>query len=132
MRNCWREWNKLAYFKLEEFRCKCNRVNCDAKPINPLLVEKLDILRSRIGAPLIVSSGQRCQYWNDKSGGVKNSAHLNGDAADIRCIDSQSRWALIHANFATGPLFDRVGIGRLFVHVDVSSNHIANLKWLYK
>jgi len=43
----------------------------------------LDGFREYYGRPVIVSSGYRCKKLNDKVGGVKNSAHLTGCAADI-------------------------------------------------
>lgn len=49
-----------------------------------LLVENiLDPLRARYGKPINVSSGYRSRALNNAVGGVKNSQHLEGKAADI-------------------------------------------------
>ena len=48
------------------------------------LVEKiLDPLRELWGAPIYVNSGYRSPAVNAAVGGVKNSQHLRGEAADI-------------------------------------------------
>ena len=43
----------------------------------------LEPLRVAIGKPIKISSGFRCQELNKKVGGVYNSQHLKGQAADI-------------------------------------------------
>ena len=49
-----------------------------------LLINKvLDPLREAYGKPICVTSGFRSQALNAKVGGVSNSQHLNGQAADI-------------------------------------------------
>lgn len=48
------------------------------------LVEKvLDPLRLFYGKPISINSGYRCAELNKKVGGVWNSQHLTGEAADI-------------------------------------------------
>ena len=49
-----------------------------------ILVEQLlDPIRRRYGAPIIVTSGYRCPALNTAVGGVANSHHMVGCAADI-------------------------------------------------
>lgn len=48
-----------------------------------LIENVLDPIRERTGEPIYVSSGYRCEAVNKKVGGVKNSQHLTGEAADI-------------------------------------------------
>ena len=43
----------------------------------------LEPLRVAMGEPISISSGFRCQELNQKVGGVRNSQHLKGQAADI-------------------------------------------------
>lgn len=43
----------------------------------------LDPLRRLYGKPITITSGYRCQKLNDLVGGVKNSWHTKGNAADI-------------------------------------------------
>lgn len=69
------------HFKVKEFACK------DGSPvvfIDEYLVTILDILRNKIGKPIIITSGYRTPEWNKKAGGAKYSYHMRGMAADIR------------------------------------------------
>ena len=47
----------------------------------------LEPARQAIGCPVIVTSGFRCEAVNRQVGGVRNSQHLQGCAADIRPQD---------------------------------------------
>lgn len=49
----------------------------------------LDILRHKLGKPVIITSGYRTPEWNAKCGGAKYSYHMRGMAADIR-VDGMS------------------------------------------
>ena len=46
----------------------------------------LEPLRKAMGEPIKIGSGFRCQQLNKAVGGVANSQHLTGQAADL-CID---------------------------------------------
>lgn len=67
------------FFRLDEFQCPC----CKRVMLHPLLLTKLELLRERIAKPVIITSGFRCPTYNQEVGGVKNSYHLLGMAADI-------------------------------------------------
>lgn len=47
----------------------------------------LDPLRRLYGGPIVIGSGYRCKQLNKKVGGVPNSWHQEGNAADIRVKD---------------------------------------------
>lgn len=69
------------YFKVKEFACK------DGSPVvfvDEYLVTILDILRNKLGKPIIITSGYRTPEWNEKCGGAKYSYHMRGMAADFR------------------------------------------------
>ena len=69
------------YFKVKEFACK------DGSPvvfIDDYLCNILDILRNKLGKPVIITSGYRTPEWNAKCDGAKYSYHMRGMAADIR------------------------------------------------
>lgn len=46
----------------------------------------LEPLRAAYGAPIIVSSGYRSPHLNKAVGGVANSQHLKGQAADVHSV----------------------------------------------
>lgn len=106
----------MKYFDMHEFACH----HCGQLPeggMTPVLLEKLDELRERLGRPVIVSSGYRCPVHNRNVGGVSNSQHVRGTAADIYC-PGVSVGEL--ADMAAEIGFDAVGryYGQGFVHVD--------------
>lgn len=74
------------FFKETELACKCGR--CAGKVnvgqgIDPGLYVVLDRIRDMVGRPVIVLSGYRCPEHNAEVGGVPNSQHVEGTAADI-------------------------------------------------
>ena len=78
---------KLArHFKVKEFAC---RNGSQVVFIDDYLVSILDILRHKIGKPVIITSGYRTPEWNAKCNGAKYSYHMRGMAADIR-VDGMS------------------------------------------
>ena len=82
----------MKYFSIEELvkSASAERLTIDNTPpraaqrMLTILVEQLlDPIRRRYGAPIIVTSGYRCPALNTAVGGVANSHHIVGCAADI-------------------------------------------------
>lgn len=73
-----------AHFFMWEYACDCNEY-CDGFPeaMDPLLLEKIEALRCALDTPIIITSGVRCPRRNDEVGGILNSWHLSGHAADL-------------------------------------------------
>ena len=83
------------HFTIEELYASetAKRLGIDNKPtvqkmINLvyLAANVLEPLRVAMNEPVRISSGYRCEKLNDAVGGVYNSQHLKGQAADL-CID---------------------------------------------
>ena len=72
--------SKWEYFSVEEMMCPCG---CGKADMNDSFMYKLVRVREELGKPMVVTSGYRCEEYNEKIGGVKNSAHTKGRAADI-------------------------------------------------
>ena len=53
--------------------------------LQKLCVLVLQPLRDTIGSPVYINSGYRSKRLNARVGGVPNSRHLQGRAADIHC-----------------------------------------------
>ena len=49
-----------------------------------LIVNVLQPLREAYGKPIIIGSGYRCKALNKAVGGVENSQHMKGEAADLQ------------------------------------------------
>ncbi len=56
---------------------------CAYHLLHVLVDQLLDPIREAWGEPIVVSSGYRCKQLNTLVGGVKNSHHILGCAADI-------------------------------------------------
>lgn len=69
------------YFKVKEFACKDGS---QVVFIDSYLVSILDILRNKVGKPVIINSGYRTPTRNKAVNGAKYSYHMRGMAADIR------------------------------------------------
>ena len=87
-------WDEIEYFTPDEFKCKCGGKYCKGYPHEPdeRMVRIADQLRKNLGVPITIVSGLRCKTWNAIQGGVSNSQHMYGEAADIYAKGvSQSR-----------------------------------------
>lgn len=113
------------YFSDAELMCHgadqgdCNCGEETAYRVSPRLLELLDQLRENVGGPLELSCAYRCPAHNAAVGGVENSQHVLGNAADIIVPD----WLTIDEFlWYTQQLpFDGRGVYRNsgFVHCDV-------------
>lgn len=92
-------------------------------------VRLLDKARHISGVPYAINSGYRTPEHNAQVGGVEDSAHLDGWAADIATPTNAIRYAVLRGLFSVG--FNRVGIGRGFVHVDQHPLKAGRVVWTY-
>ena len=115
-------WDEIEFFKREEFRCQCGGKYCDGFPAEPAeeTVRMCDEIRRRAGVPINVSSGLRCTTHNAEVGGVSNSRHLTGQAADLISSLSPSELHEIAVAVAQEQIPGRGGIGLYSwgIHVD--------------
>jgi uncharacterized protein YcbK (DUF882 family) len=106
--------NIAPHFNLSEFSCPC----CNLVMLHPKLLVKLIELRKILERPVYITSGYRCPRYNQKIGGVVNSYHCIGLAADIKVKDINLIELLDYAEE-----IDFNGIGfyekKNFLHLDV-------------
>ena len=82
-------WDESEFFDRDEFRCQCKGKYCNGFPVEPEkeLVRVCNEIRRRLGVPVSIvdsgGSGVRCPRHNAAVGGVGNSNHLYGRAADL-------------------------------------------------
>lgn len=102
-------------FKRSEFACPC----CGENKTKDELIIALQELRDYLGYPIIITSGYRCKKHNAKVGGVSNSQHMQGIAADI-VVDGLTTSELSRAANEI-KAFRNGGIGTYstWVHVDI-------------
>ena len=71
-----------------EMKCKCG---CDQCDMDEVFMEKLQLLRDKIG-PLKISSGFRCPAHNQaESSSGPNGPHTTGKACDVACSGAKAR-----------------------------------------
>ena len=116
----------MTYFTLEEFDSP--DVPGSGSNMDDGFLDMIDDAREIAGVPFVINSGYRSREHNKKVGGVSNSSHTLGNAADIACTDGVSRLKILEALFNVG--FRRMGIAKTFIHVDNDETKPDNI-WLY-
>ena len=113
-------WDGITYFKREEMRCKCGGRYCNGFYHEPKqqLMELLDAAREHFGVPVHIVSGLRCPEWNRIQGGVANSQHMYGEAADVRA-DGVSAYELRSFFQSRAGVRYTYEINSTNVHVDI-------------
>lgn len=121
-------WDEIEYFDREEFRCQCYCYNnppyCDGFPAEPQekMVRTANEIRRRLGVPVTIvesgGSGVRCPQHNANVGGVSNSNHLYGNAADLHSSKSPEEMARV-AEEVMGHTGE-IGIYSWGIHVGVN------------
>ena len=118
--------NDTKNFKVSEFECK----HCGENIIDQRVIDMAQVIRDELGVPVRVNSGYRCEAYNKKAGGVKNSKYILGKAADLSC--SKGAAAMFEACkklFAEGklPNLDYCKKYRTWIHIDCGGKR--NNRW---
>jgi uncharacterized protein YcbK (DUF882 family) len=107
-----------AHFSRQELACSC----CGRLQLDDRLLTALEKLRTLANGPVLVHDGYRCPEHNREVGGVPDSEHTRGCAADIALprtsLQRMYELALEVPEFRSG------GIGVYdggFLHLDVRS-----------
>ncbi|WP_051563731.1 D-Ala-D-Ala carboxypeptidase family metallohydrolase [Enterovibrio calviensis] len=98
--------------------CSCGCGNS----VSQGLLDRVELVRRLFGKPMRVTSGYRCEAYNKKVGGAKNSMHLTGNAVDIACTDSSDRARLIRLGLHAGM---SIGIREDMIHFDIRPHQIV-------
>lgn len=118
------------YFTLKEF-LKSNTAkahNIDNTPTFEIVANLqrlckfiLTPTRYRYGKPIIVTSGYRCPELNTLVGGVKNSQHKQGCAADLICSDMNTLFNLLRTNEYVDQLLYESNGKTKWIHVSIAN-----------
>jgi|TARA_B110000967_G_C18407120_1_gene327451 uncharacterized protein YcbK (DUF882 family) len=117
----------MRYFTYEEFDSSDEPGS--GHKMNPAILNMLDAARKLYGKPMKINSGYRTEKHNTKIGGVKDSSHMKGLAADVRVGSSAERFALYDVFRKVG--FKRIGVAKSFIHVDIDEDKTQDLLWVY-
>jgi uncharacterized protein YcbK (DUF882 family) len=116
----------MKYFTLDEFDCPSHEgsgVNMDSN-----FLAKLEEAREISGVPFKITSGYRTKEHNTYVGGVPNSSHLIGVAADISVSSGSERYTILASLIKAG--FRRIGVAKTFIHCDTDDSK-PNSVWTY-
>ena len=106
------------HFNRSEFTCKCG---CGFTNVDITLLTVLESVRDYFNAPVTINCACRCPAHNKSVGGVQNSQHVQGIAADITVSGCSPADV---ADYLTRKYPCKYGIGNYttFTHIDVRSN----------
>lgn len=114
------------YFSNDEFlRCT---PPCTIEDLSDELLDRLDVVRSLCGFPLIVNSAYRSFDYEQDRGRTGSSSHCKGIAVDIAVQSSEERLKIVQNALRAG--FQRIGISKTFVHLDLDEDKPSSI-WLY-
>lgn len=124
---------KIKYFNLSEFlnSATAKRLGIDNTPTFEVvdnlnkLADYLDVIREKVGKPILISSGFRCPALNKAVGGVSNSQHQKGLAADVVCADMESLEKVLRETGGFDQLIKehRKGSKSFWFHISVCSRN---------
>lgn len=131
-------------------RCGCG-YGLAAAEWPPELPVHFELMRYFLGRPLWVTSGARCDFWNEDQGGVENSGHTRLVALDLAASGGRDRIELIvAATFAalvesgavtkaeayelyreTIAAIRGIGVANGFIHTDLDGVKPRPAAWTY-
>ena len=114
--------NVSKNFKVKEFACNDGSDNVI---IDEKLVDILQKIRDHFGVPVIINSAYRTAEYNARIGGVSNSQHTKGTAADIDVKGISPKQVAQYAEYLM-PDMGGIGEYETFTHVDVRG---ARSRW---
>lgn len=121
----------MRYFSTEEMQCGCG-CGLGISHINPDTYTKYYRAREIAGVPFIVTSSVRCEKHNRAVGGSETSSHLAKPfsfALDTAVSCATQRHIILSALLEAG--FNRIGLGKNFIHVDDDPTKPPNCIWMY-
>jgi uncharacterized protein YcbK (DUF882 family) len=120
-------------FNLEEFKCKDGSDIPNTALLNIVeLARNLEVLRTAINKPITINSGYRSPKYNAKIGGVKDSQHLRGTAADIKVAGMTPKEValVIEGLIESGKMKEGgIGVYPTFTHYDIYFNGKNKRRW---
>lgn len=72
------------HFSEKELSCHCPLIHLGGAKVTQPLLNALERFRDIVGQPVLINDAYRCPSHNKEVGGVPNSQHVLGNAADIR------------------------------------------------
>jgi uncharacterized protein YcbK (DUF882 family) len=122
------DWKKYPNFTAAEFACS----HCGANEVKESLLEKLQVLRTKYGKPMKITSGYRCPKHPIEAKKTEPGAHASGLACDVGVTGADAHEILklaLELGF-TGIGVQQKGTGR-FIHLDLMTSPNRPTVWSY-
>tara|TARA_R110000822_G_scaffold99831_1_gene224979 strand:+ start:230 stop:580 length:351 start_codon:yes stop_codon:yes gene_type:complete len=116
----------MLHFESYEFDCP--KLPNSGINMDNAFLQMLDDARGIAGIPFKITSGYRSVAHNKSVGGVQNSSHLVGKAADIAVGSGSERYIILNALIKAN--FKRLGVAKSFIHCDNDESK-PNSIWTY-
>lgn len=127
------------HFKLSEFikSSTASAKGIDNTPsvsvinnLRNLCEQVLEPLRQYFNSPIVIGSGYRCPQLNKAVGGVTNSQHMTGEAADLHLPSTAigrewMKWIMMETDFDQC-IFETADKKRFWIHVSCKSDRTKN------
>ena len=123
----------MKYFNMKEFSHSDTAVSLGidntipkecVESVRHLVHCVLDPIREHWGLPIRINSGYRCPELNDEVGGVEDSYHMKGCAADISAINPERNVELMSLIRAM-QLIGRIALTECYLGPKAKYIHIA-------
>jgi zinc D-Ala-D-Ala carboxypeptidase len=122
------DWTKYPNFTKAEFDCKHTGEN----NMQHEFMVKLQAIRKDFNRPMTVTSGFRStRHPIEARKTHSNGEHTQGNCADVRCVDSGTRFTLIQLALKHG--ITRIGVAKTFLHFGIGGKSLPNnVIWDYQ
>lgn len=118
----------LKNFKISDFDSPDQKGS--GQNMNVVMLKMLDDARTKAGITFKINSGYRTIFHNKAVGGVGDSSHTRGYAADISATTEEKQRTILKAAYDAG--FRRFGVYGTFIHVDSDPGKPKNSIWTGK
>lgn len=109
-------------FSEQEIICPC----CATGGLTPKMATRLQALRDHLDFPLKITSGYRCQKYNDSlSNSAKRSQHLSGKAVDVLTTEMSGTNKKKLLKSAKDFGFKGIGVYPSHVHIDLRDGNFT-------
>lgn len=110
--------------------CTCGHPDCDKRSVSQEHLDRVQMVRDRVGHPLTVTSGGRCPFHEDEKSRTKPADHQNRVGVDVSC-NGATRGNIVKAAIESG--CNAIGVAKTFVHLGyrehIPSGHVT--MWVY-